>query len=294
MVAGSLDEGHDLAQLHYPLGLAVNDDQTIFIADSCNHRIMAWREGATQGEVMAGGNGRGDRLDQLNGPTDVIVDRRTDSILVCDRGNERIVRWLQRQSGTIYRKQGAIIIDNVDCSGLTMDNRRDLYVSNWLTNEVRRYRLGETEGTLVAGGHGKGHNLHQLNGPTGLFVDQDYSVYVSDWGNHRVMKWTKGASKGTIVAGGQGQGKSLTQLSYPQGIQIDSTGAVYVVDTWNNRIIRFNPGEKEGIVVVGGGETGKGTDHLNRPVGLAFDRHGHLYVTDQGNSRVQRFFIDKN
>ena len=36
---------------------------------------MAWKEGAATGEVLAGGNGRGYGLHQLNRPTGVVVDR---------------------------------------------------------------------------------------------------------------------------------------------------------------------------------------------------------------------------
>ncbi|CAF5182116.1 unnamed protein product, partial [Rotaria magnacalcarata] len=89
--------------------------------------------------------------------------------------------------------RGEILIDNIHCWGLAMDEQRYLYVSDVTKHEVRRYKLGEKNGTLVAGGNGKGSDLNQLNGPTYLFVDRDYSVYVSDYSNHRVMKWTKGA-----------------------------------------------------------------------------------------------------
>ena len=75
----------------------------------------------------------------------------------------------------------------------------NLYVSDWMKDEVRRWKIGDKEGTIVAGGNGKGNNLNQLNVPTYIFVDQDYSVYVSDWfSNHRVMKWMKGAKEGIV------------------------------------------------------------------------------------------------
>ena len=33
-------------------------------------------------------------MDQLNRPTDVIVDKKNDSLIICDQGNRRVVRWL--------------------------------------------------------------------------------------------------------------------------------------------------------------------------------------------------------
>ncbi|CAF2118143.1 unnamed protein product, partial [Rotaria magnacalcarata] len=105
------------------------------------------------------------------------------SLIICDRDNRRVVRW-SRRSGTT---QGEILIDNIRCYGLAMDEQRYLYVSDYVKHEVRRYQLGEKNGTLVAGGNGEGDRLNQLNCPTYLFVDRDHSVYVSDNYNHRVM-----------------------------------------------------------------------------------------------------------
>ncbi|CAF2061440.1 unnamed protein product, partial [Rotaria magnacalcarata] len=76
-----------------------------------------------------------------------------------------------------------------------MDEQRYLYVSDWKKHEVRRYQLGEKNGTLVAGGNGEGDGLNQLNLPAFLFVDRQQNVYVSDNKNHRVMKWKKGATE---------------------------------------------------------------------------------------------------
>ncbi|CAF2106615.1 unnamed protein product, partial [Rotaria magnacalcarata] len=83
-----------------------------------------------------------------------------------------------------------------------MDEQRYLYVSDYVKDEVRRYKFGENIGTLVAGGNGKGDGLNQLSGPTYLFVDRQQNIYVSDNNKHRVMKWNKCAKEGIMVAGG--------------------------------------------------------------------------------------------
>ncbi|CAF4689553.1 unnamed protein product, partial [Rotaria sp. Silwood2] len=90
------------------------------------------------------------------------------------------------------------------------DENGSLYVTNVGKHEVRRYRRGESQGTVVAGGNGSGNRLDQLSDPRYVFVDRDHSVYVSDRGNHRVMKWVEGAKQGIVVAGGQEQGNGLT------------------------------------------------------------------------------------
>ncbi|CAM4892343.1 unnamed protein product [Rotaria socialis] len=287
-IAGGHEQGGATNQLYWPGGLFVDDDQTVVIADHANHRIMQWKNGdTTNGQVVAGGKGQGNGLHQLNQPTDVLIDKETGSLII--REGRRVVRW-SRRSGTT---QGEILIDNIACWGLAMDEQRYLYVSDVGKDEVRRYQLGEKNGTLVAGGNGRGDGLSQLNEPTFLFVDRDHSVYVSDWNNHRVMKWVEDAKQGIVVAGGQGYGDALTQLASPQGIFVDTLGTLYVTDWGNHRVMRFTQGDKKrGTVIVGGNGQGEGANQFNYPRGLSFDRHGNLYIVDCYNHRVQRFSIE--
>ncbi|CAF3042897.1 unnamed protein product [Rotaria sp. Silwood2] len=283
-VAGENRQGNGINQLYNPWGLYVDDDQTVYVADRLNHRIVEWKWGATSGQVVAGGNGQGSGAHQLSYPQDVIVDKERDTLIICDCSNARVVRW-PRRNGT----SGETIISNIYCVGLTMDENGSLYVTDIEKHEVRRYRRGESQGTVVAGGNGRGNRLDQLSYPHYVFVDRDHSVYVSDWGNDRVMKWVEGAKQGIVVAGGQGEGNGLTQLYYPQGVVVDQLGTVYVADAENDRIMRWPKGATQGSVIVGGNGRGGQSNQLNYPIGLSFDRHGNLYVVDYGNHRVQKF-----
>ncbi|CAF2127669.1 unnamed protein product [Rotaria magnacalcarata] len=250
---------------------------------------MQWKNGdTTNGQVVAGGNGQGNGLNQFYCPTDVLIDKETDSLIICDNGNRRVVRW-SRRSGTT---QGEVLIDTIVCLGLAMDEQRYLYVSDYEKHEVRRYKFGENIGTLVAGGNGQGAGLNQLNSPRCIFVDRQQNVYVSDTPNYRVMKWNKGAKEGIVVAGGQGAGSALTQLYYPHGLFVDTLGTVYVVDQGNQRVIRWTQGAKQGTIIAGGNGYGAGANQFTNAIGLSFDRRGNLYVADWGNHRVQRFSIE--
>ncbi|CAF3775302.1 unnamed protein product, partial [Rotaria socialis] len=195
----------------------------VVIADTFNNRIMQWKNGdTTNGQVVAGGNGQGNELNQLYYPTDVLIDKETDSLIICE--GRRVVRW-SRRSGTT---QGEILLDNIGCVGIAMDDQRYLYVTDVDKHEVRRYKFGENVGTIVAGGNGAGAGLNQLHMPAYLFIDRDQNVYVSDWNNNRVMKWNKDATEGIVVAGGQSAGSSLTQLNGPLGLSVDTLGTFYV------------------------------------------------------------------
>ncbi|CAF4922879.1 unnamed protein product, partial [Rotaria socialis] len=91
-IAGGHGTGGATNQLWSPHGLFVDDDQTVVIADHWSHRIMQWKNGdTTNGQIVAGGKGQGNRLHQLKYPTDVLIDTETDSLIICDRGNRRVV-----------------------------------------------------------------------------------------------------------------------------------------------------------------------------------------------------------
>ncbi|CAF3438269.1 unnamed protein product [Rotaria sp. Silwood2] len=284
-VAGGYGRGKATNQLNWPEGLFVDNDQTMLIAAHGVDRIIQWKKDDMNGQVVTGGQGEGTRLNQFNCPTDVLIDKEMDSLIICDLGNRRVMQWSHR-SGTT---QGEILISNIDCYGLAMDDKRNLYVSDTDKHEVRRYQIGDNKGTLVAGGHGKGARLNQLNQPKYLFADRQQAVYVSDHGNHHVMKWDKDATEKIIIAAGQSEGNALTQLNHPNELFTDTLGVLYVADTANDRVMRWPEGAKEGTAIVGGNGCGKAANQLTRPMGLSFDRNGNLYVVDYGNDRVQRF-----
>ncbi|CAF3209705.1 unnamed protein product [Rotaria socialis] len=289
IVAGGNGRGDAMSQLSQPWGLYVDDDQTVYIADCGNNRIVQYKCGSKTGRIMAGGNEVGCCPDQLISPKDVIIDKDRDNLIICDTINKRIVRWPRRNG-----KNGETIISNVGCCGLTIDDNGSLYIVDLMKHEVKQYCMGEDEGIVVAGGNGQGNRLDQLNSPTYAFVDRDHSVYVADHNNHRVMKWMKGAKQGLVVAGGQGEGNSLAQLSNPYGIFVDPSDSIYVVDCSNDRIMCWHQGATQGSVIAGGNGHGNRSNQLSSPVGLSFDREGNLYVSENGNQRVQKFNIDQS
>ena len=287
-VAGGNGQGNAVNQLNNPEGLFVDDDQTIIIADTGNARVIQWKMGDRSGEVVAGGRGEGNQLDQLDHPTDVLIDQRTNSLIICDYGNQRVVRWSRLRDTT----EGEILIDNIKCSGLALDHEGYLYISDTAKHEVRRYQIGDMNApVVVAGGHGRGGGLNQLHWPTYLFVDGRQSVYISDSSNNRVMKWDKDASEGKVVAGSQGKGYNLNQLTCPQGLFVDAKDNIYIADRGIKRVMRWSKGAKEGTVIMGIFRDRNEANQFCQPRGLFLDRYGNLYVVDSEKHRVQGLSI---
>ncbi|CAF4005834.1 unnamed protein product [Adineta steineri] len=279
-VAAGNGYGEEVNQLNSPAGIFIDKNKNMFIADYFNHRIVEWKYDAKEGQIIAGEN----RMNQLNCPTDVIVDQQDHSIIIADSGNRRVIQLLNQKQ--------QILIHNIDCHGLAMDQIGFLYVSDSEKNEVRRWKMGEynNEGIIVAGGNGQGDQLNQINYPTFIFIDEEQSVYVSDRSNHRVTKWRKDAKEGKVVAGGNDEGGNLSQLFKPQGIIVDHLSQIYVADWGNNRVMRWCKEKRTGEIIVGGFGRGNETNQLNGPMGLCFDSEGNLYVVDSGNHRIEKSF----
>ncbi|CAF0777079.1 unnamed protein product [Adineta steineri] len=224
-IAGGNGLGNQLNQLHHPFGIYVDDDhQTIYITNRWIHRVVEWKYGAkngqivvamdnngdlyvsdymknevrrwkqgeTEGTIVAGGNGEGNHLNQLHDPTHIFVDE-DHSIYVSDFGNQRVMKWMK----------------------------------------------GAKEGIVIAGGNGNGNSLTQLSSPYGVTVDHSGNVYVADHFNNRIMRWCKGSKEGSIVVGGNGQGEQSNQFNHPTGISFDVEGSLYVADYHNRRIQKF-------------------------------------------------------
>ncbi|CAF4119142.1 unnamed protein product [Rotaria sp. Silwood2] len=276
-VAGGNGQGSDLNQLDIPYGFFVDDNQSIYVADFNNHRVVKWDRGVSSGQIVAGGKGHGLDNDQLDSPMDVFVDKH-GTMYISDRNNDRVQRWSRGA------QSGETIIRDIFPIGIVQDDQGSLYVSDDIKHEVRKWHVGDTIGQLVTS---------EVFDPGLLFVDRNLALYVADKGNHRVIKVDDGTTQISIVAGGS-QSDGADQLGYPDSVIVDELGTVYVTDTDHDRIVRWPRGATSGSVIAGGHGEGSQSDQLSSPTDLAFDLDGNLYVVDSKNFRVQKFAIAKN
>lgn len=225
--------------------------------------------------IVAGNNGAGSALNQLNNPFAVAVDGG-GNMYIADNTNGRVLRWSQGAStGMVY------------ASGLTspqrlfLDKYNNLYVSDNGTARVLKFAPGSSTGEVVAGGNGYGSAANQLMQGTGIFVDDAGNVYVTDGPNARIQKWAPGATSGVTVAGGNGQGSASNQFYSPAGLRIDAAGNMYVADQSNYRIQKWAPGATSATTVAGGNGYGNpSSGKLFNPIDLWVDGNGNLIILD--------------
>ncbi|CAF3925042.1 unnamed protein product, partial [Rotaria sordida] len=173
-VAGGNGEGNGTNQFYNPDGLFVDDEETLYIADQRNHRIIQWRANATTGQVVAGGNGKGNETHQLQWPTDVIVDKETDSLIICDNGI--VVAGGHGLGSSLKQLQNA--------RGVVVDQLGTLYVSDDGNDRIMRWPEGATQGSVAIDG-----KAGQWTGVNGLSFDHYGNLYVVNFDNYRVRRF---------------------------------------------------------------------------------------------------------
>ncbi|CAF4439794.1 unnamed protein product, partial [Rotaria magnacalcarata] len=72
--------------------LATDENGSIYIVDRENNEVIRYNIGDSEATIVAGGNGAGDALNQLNCPYSVFVDQDY-SVYVSDEDNHRVMKW---------------------------------------------------------------------------------------------------------------------------------------------------------------------------------------------------------
>ncbi|CAF0986912.1 unnamed protein product [Didymodactylos carnosus] len=216
----------------YPSTVFIDRHDNLYIADSGrNPRILKYSLTTSENlTVIAGGNGRGNRTDQISQCFGLFVTDN-DYLYLADYDNHRIMKWPtsgKAKKGEIVLQQG----DQFSPVDLFVDKNNMLYVVDQNQDQVQLFtEYDSTEGTTLAGGQGRGSNYDQLRVPRSLLVvmnDNCTTLYVLDTGNDRILKWSslswgKGAA-GTVVVGGNGRGNQSNQFNSPGGIVRDPQG----------------------------------------------------------------------
>ncbi|MEU5282089.1 RICIN domain-containing protein [Streptomyces asoensis] len=195
------------AHLNLPLGVVVDGEGAVYIADYHNHRV---RKVTPDGLIStAAGNGAaGSKGDggpaisaQLNGLHGLAVGGAGD-LYIADYKNNRVRRVAA--DGTISTLAGT--------------------------------------GVAGFGGDGGPAASAQLNAPVGVAVDSEGAVYIADYSNHRVRRVTPDGKISTVAGtgaagfGGDSGPAASAQLNGPRKVAVDCVDSLYVTDHLNNRV----------------------------------------------------------
>ena len=267
------------ARLGYPVGVAVDDSGSIYIADTYNHRIRKVEAGTGTISTVAGtgrfgfgddvGDGGPATEAMLAHPHDVAVDV-AGNLYISDRGSSRI-RKVDAGTGTISTIAGT----------------------------GGRFGHGY-------GGDGGPATEAKLRFPVGVAVDGAGNVYIADTLNSRVRRVD--ASTGTISTiagtgrfgfGGDGGPASEAMLGHPEGVAVDAAGNVFIADPVSFRIRKVDACTGTISTIAGTGMIGNNGDggpateaRLGAPNDVAIAGNGRIYFSERVNHRIRVLIPD--
>jgi sugar lactone lactonase YvrE len=209
-VGFSGDGGRALdAQMNDPIGIAVDGDGRLWIADELDSRIRRVNGDGSIETVAGGGTTKPAKADDGTPATKL------------------------RLSHPSY---------------LAIDGSGNVYFSDFLENVVMRIdasgRATRVAGTGKAGYGGDGGlaTKAQLNFPTGLALDANGNLYISDSGNNRIRMVdadgviSTAAGSGEPGPAGDGGPAVDAQLQAPAGLAVDPSGQLVIADQGNNLV----------------------------------------------------------
>ena len=253
--------GDSDGELIWPVGIAVDSDENIYIADEWMNRISIF---TNSGHFLRNWSTQGDG--EFNRTSGIAFDLN-DDVYVVDSLNHRVRKFTKDggyilQFGSFGDGPGEL---NAPW-GVAIDDEGSVYVADHKNHRVQKF---DANGEFVAsfGSYGKGKG--QLNRPSDVAVDPDGDVYVCDWGNDRVQVF---ASDGRFIASFIGDAQ---QLAKGHQQQVDANPDVIKA---RRRAYTLEPEWRFAM-----------------PAGVTFDvENSRLIVADSQRSRVQIYNKVKN
>jgi len=305
------------ASLQFPMGLAVDGLNNLYVADQANNRVLEFNEFGAPGNKVA--NGAGGQIDRAhnapnyvdavgeNSPGGIAIDATSQPphrhLYVADSVNNRVLGW-RDVTGFVAAQPADIVLGQPDL----------------FSNKCN---------SGAAAGDVGGLGADSLCGPARMTVDQKGNLYVADSGNNRVLVYNTpfDASSGEPGAGdatadfvyGQGggfttrscnpSGANATTLCNPSAVAVDGAGDIYIADAGNSRVLEFaqagNPPSASDAIASRAYGQGSVSDFSDTqcadgvagdpsasnhgmctPGGVAIDTLGDLLIADTGNNRV--------
>jgi len=270
-------------QFAYPMGLAVDNQNNIYVADNGNYRVQKFD---SNGNFLfkLGCMGAGDG--QLNRPMRVATDPTGNFVYVSDGYNSRVQKF--DLNGNFLLKWGSVGTADGQFNqseGIAVDSSGNVYVSDYNNSRIQKF---DSSGNFLLkwGSLGSGDSQFYSAGgiPRGVAVDRNTgNVYVADTRNHRIQKFD---SNGNFLLKWGGLGTGDGRVNTPEGVAVDTAGNVYVAERNGCRIQKFN---SNGNFLSKWGSIGTDNGQFNNSTDVVLDSFGDIYVIEGVNNRIQKF-----
>ena len=299
---GFADGTGPTARFNAPLGMVIDKDDNLIVADFRNHRI---RKVDPQGNVttIAGsiaGFSNGTATARFYGPAGVAIDK-DGNILVADYGNNRIRQVSPSGVVTTIAGSGQYGSQNgigsgarfANPSSVTVDNDGNIYVLDTGTNLVRKIDPTHYVSTLAgsyndfADGQGSAAAFSFSGGAPQATLDLQGNLVIADFFNSRIRQVTPDGTVTTIAGGGSLKDGPALEASFffATGIGRDRDGNFIIAD-WHNAQIRKLDMATRTVTTIAGNGTEDNVDgpalqaSFVRPGAAAVDSKGNIFISD--------------
>ena len=267
--------GQGAGEFRTPLGLAIDEEGRIYIADAGNNRVQVIDDA---GHFIIEFGSRGWQTGEFDHPTDIALSfQRSYRLYVADTGNNRVqyCNFVDQIFYLLSESADDILLDRPE--GIGIGRNGEVYVVD--TGNHRWIEFNVAGVPVVARGN-FGSGSEQLWNPTDLDVDAHGNVYIVDTGNHLIKKYD---FSGNPIDMWGGEGDALGQLREPKCIALDEWNYLYVTDSGNRRIQVFAPD--------GRSITEFSTAELLEPAGIAVSKTGRVFVSDAEANDIKVFQV---
>ncbi len=133
--------GSEEGQFVRPQNLAIDENDCIWVADACNHRIQVFDARTDKARLIRCWGEEGEALGQLRYPYDLVLDGK-GHVLICEWGNHRVQKFTRDGKlvgywGNIGREQGELH----NPWALVRGPRNRVFVLDTYNHRVQRIRL---------------------------------------------------------------------------------------------------------------------------------------------------------
>jgi DNA-binding beta-propeller fold protein YncE len=213
-------------------GLAIDDDDRLFVSDGKMHRVLIFNpKREVENQITEG------LVDPVGIAIDTenrflyVVDTRQDQVIVYDADTLKLLRRI----GTGGKKHYLTSPGDFGApQGVALDKDGNVYVTDTLNNRVEIF---DADGNFISlfGKHGDGPGY--LARPKGIAVDGDGHIWVADEVEDRLQVFNREGQLLTYV--GYGHGNLPGQFKALVGVAIDKQNRVFTTEQYPGRLQEF-------------------------------------------------------